>query len=354
MRQPSLFDLLKTHDSMTDRPPSDELEVYSYFAGAGGFCTGAAQAGCRVVYACDSCPLALETHRRNHPQTQHQCLVLPCQEAEDRLPRDGRRFHVHCSPPCTKFSQINRSNVVRGNRGAQGLSNAVDLIEWSFDMMLGSQCTSWSLEQVHEPEVVAIVERVRARHPQRVAYTAVDMRMLGVPQTRTRLLAAPPKLLAQLLRKRCKSRIRSVRQTLPMPRGTHLHSGCSTKERRVRSARTAGETKYVYTHLEPAARWAANSRPIDQPAYTVRGRHAMSWVTVRDGKAPDHSVLSARELAILQTFPADFKLPTRKFDACLQVGNAVPPLVARLLLEDEVARTTSPSLRRPPKLPRWA
>ena len=46
--------------------------------------------------------------------------------------------------------------------------------------------------------------------------------------------------------------------------------------------------------------------------------------------------MSAQELAALQTFPADYKLPERKQEACLQVGNAVPPLLAQRLLESVV------------------
>ena len=43
--------------------------------------------------------------------------------------------------------------------------------------------------------------------------------------------------------------------------------------------------------------------------------------------------MSAQDLAALQTFPPDYLLPARKQDACLQVGNAVPPLLAQRLLE---------------------
>ena len=102
MKQQSLFDALGVATPLREPPPAGVLEVYDFFAGAGGFSTGAAQAGCRAVYACDSCPLALETHRRNHPLAEHQCLELPSAEAVARLPTDGRRFHVHCSPPCGK------------------------------------------------------------------------------------------------------------------------------------------------------------------------------------------------------------------------------------------------------------
>lgn len=351
MRQPSLFDLLKKCDSTTNQPPNGQLELYEYFAGAGGFATGAAQAGCRVVYACDSCPLALETHRRNHPTTEHQCVELPSREAVAKLPQDGRRFHVHCSPPCVKLSCINQANVAMSNSGAKGQVAAIDMVEWSLEMMLQSRCTSWSLEQVGERKVRAIVERVRQRYPSRLAYAVINLQKLGVPQTRSRLIAGPPVLIARLLRKCSMARSRSVRDVIVRPRGTHVRSGRSEKGRVRRCIRRTGETRNVYTR----AGWEDNCRPVERPAPTVRGRHAHTWVTMRDNKAVDHTVLSPRELATLQTFPETYKLPVRKFDAYLQVGNAVPPLVAKLLLEEEVAaaRPASPSLRRSQRSPQW-
>ncbi len=289
-----------------------QLELYSYFSGAGGFCTGAAQAGCRVVYACDNCPRALETHRRNHRDTEHQCLTLPSPEAAARLPTDGRRFHVHCSPPCTKFSKICDPNAVKGNASARGRAQAVTLVEWSLALMLGSRCTSWSLEQVPSPEVVAVLERAQRQWPGRVAWARFDLSLLGVPQTRRRLLAGTPRLIARLQRLESKTRRRTARSVLPRPRGTHVRHGWA-----------------------PRRTWSASCAPLDGLVHTVRGRHAHCWVTLRDGEAVDHCVMWPSELAALQTFPKGYKLPLRKFDAYLQVGNAVPPLVAKLLLKKE-------------------
>lgn len=355
MKQQSLFDALGVV-TPPRAPTGGQLEVYDYFAGAGGFSTGAAQAGCRVVYACDSCPLALETHRRNHPSVEHQCLQLPSKQALARLPTDGRRFHIHCSPPCVKLSRINVVNTVAGNVGARGHVAAADMIEWSLEMMLASQCTSWSLEQVGDRAVRAILERVRMRHPKRLAYAVVDLSLLGVPQTRTRLIAAPPALLARLLRKCSAHRVRTVRDAIPRPRGTHVRSGRSIIQVRKRLNPRPGETKWI----NAVAGWADWCSDIQGPAPTVRARHAHTWVTIRGGKAVNHCVLHPKELAALQTFPKGYKLPDRKFDAYLQVGNAVPPLVARLLLEEEAAAPAapaappSPSLRRAVPLPLWS
>lgn len=46
------------------------------FAGAGGFSEGARQAGCRVAWAANHWPEAVDTHARNHPGTEHACQDL--------------------------------------------------------------------------------------------------------------------------------------------------------------------------------------------------------------------------------------------------------------------------------------
>lgn len=307
------------------------LELYEFFAGAGGFSTGAAQAGCKVVYVCDNSASALETHKRNHPGTEHQCAELPNDDAAAKLPTDGRRYHVHCSPPCVRMSKMNAVNVQMGNKGVSGRQGAVNLIEWSLEMMLASQCTSWSLEQVGEREVVQVVERLSKKHPGRIGYAIIDFSELGVPQTRVRLIAASPRLLACLLRKRSAARRQSVRQAIPEPRGTHVRQGQTHKRLGLRTSRKHGQTMYHYRK----ATWSDNCRPISRPAHTVRGGHSHVWVTIEKGKVLRHDVMHANEMAALQTFPPNYKLPKRKNDACVQVGNAVPPLVAKLLLEDE-------------------
>lgn len=47
------------------------------FAGAGGFTTGAAAAGVRMVWAANHWPVAVEWHTANHPDTAHACQVRP-------------------------------------------------------------------------------------------------------------------------------------------------------------------------------------------------------------------------------------------------------------------------------------
>ena len=52
------------------------MNAVDLFAGAGGFSTGAAMAGCRVVWAANHWRAAVDIHALNHPGTQHACQDL--------------------------------------------------------------------------------------------------------------------------------------------------------------------------------------------------------------------------------------------------------------------------------------
>lgn len=297
-------------------------DVFDLFCGAGGFSTGARAAGYTVAFACDASAEAIETHRLNHPEAVHWRCTLPIETIP--FPTDGRRFHVHASPPCQQFSLMRAQS--EDARDARALRDAGALVRWSIETALASGATSWSLEQVASPRVAAIVEEFRVAHPARVAYGVVRFHLLGVPQTRKRLIAGSPHLVARLLRLQDASRVRGVLAVLPRPRGTHVRH---EKAWAVTTRRRDGRWNYRPVAL------AAGARSVDGPAPTVTVTSGMFWVRkTADGvfKRFKDSQLTVREKAALQTFPPSYRLPPCISTCRRLVGNAVPPLVAELLL----------------------
>ncbi len=338
MLQPSLHQLLGLERPLRAGGPGDGLEVYDFFAGAGGFSQGAVQAGCRVVCALDNDLAALQTHARNHPHTEHRCVELPLRADALPFPTDGRRFHAHFSPPCQKFSTQNAKGRRVGDR-----AGAEDLVVWSVDTALASRASSWSLEQVPSKHVIALLERAKRRHPGRIAYACLDLSELGVPQTRKRLLAGPPALIAHVLRQAARTKRRSIRDAIAKPRGTHIRNSKSWKGER-RDAR--GKRVYI------KAGWGDHCFPIDGLAPTILTR-GINWIT-KPGSYDHRPRLRAFEHAALQTFPPTYKWPEQRALAQAHIGNAVPPLVAEVLMRGARALAPgSPSLRRPPPTLRW-
>ena len=319
MRQLSLRASLGCDEERSACIDNGTIEVWDLFCGAGGFSEGARAAGCRVAFACDSNEEAIKTHRRNHPETVHRCCELPC---ELPLPTDGRLFHLHGSPPCQRFSKINKNKG-----GWRDKTVAVNLVEWYLEYALASRATSWSMEQVPAREVLAVVERVHRKHQSRMSYAVFHFSKLGVPQTRVRLIAGTPRLVAKLLRAAEEQPRCSVRSVIAKPRGTHIRGTATGVGQQAKARVARGDAKYTYKRAE----WNDLCRSVDDLAPTVVGRHALTWVT-GNGEGANRSVLYPSELAALQTFPPGYKLPTNKSQAYLQIGNAVPPLVAELML----------------------
>tara|TARA_Y100000389_G_scaffold104892_1_gene101779 strand:- start:494 stop:1813 length:1320 start_codon:yes stop_codon:yes gene_type:complete len=326
MRQPTLRACLGHADVPIPRAEDGTLEVWDLFCCGGGFSTGAKRAGCTVVYACDAWPDALETYKRNHPQTHTECLELP---APIPFPTDGRPFHVHGSPPCQRFTVMGK----RYNTES-GVETATNLLKWFLDTAVTCGATSWSMEQVSSAETRAIVEAVRKRHPTRVASATIDFYELGVPQHRKRLICGSPALVAHLLRACSAERRRSIRDAIAKPRGTMVRNSDSWTRARLRHDRRPGQSKYAYTKATADDKL----HPLSGPAPTILTNGDVRWWwRDRDGESKI-SVMSARELALLQTFPRNYKLPDSTKLAHKLVGNAVPPLVAELLLRADGPR----------------
>lgn len=297
-----------------------KLEVYDLFCGAGGFSTGAAAAGCHVAFACDSDENALETHRRNHPTCKHACLTLP----SDRIPfpTDGRRFHVHGSPPCQMFSNQCTLSRKPGDR-----DKPCNLIQWFLETALTCGATSFSMEEVGHPEVVKVVKSVQRRFPGKLAFAVVNFEKLGVPQTRKRLIAGSPELICHLLRKEKTTRRRSVQDAILYPWGTHINNGKNWTDRKLRRNRKPYESKYIYKK----AGWTDNCRPVDQPSPTIVATRSQYWVRVHETRH-DKKQLEVEESAALQTYPLTYKWPENKSFAVRQIGNSVPPLIAETIM----------------------
>ena len=335
MKQPSLHELLlrraSTAGAGADADPSVSsptapLEVYDLFAGAGGFSCGAALAGCRVVFACDVNEAALETHARNHPDATHLCAELPAALPLPTARDADRPFHLHGSPPCQQFSNVNTTK-----RSTEAREGAIDLVEWYLELALNSHATSWSMEQVATHGLVAIVERVRKRHPRRMAYHVFDLARLGVPQSRTRLIAGTPALVARLVRLCGDERVRAVRDVVDTGRATHLRLSKNWEVQRLRHIRKPGQPKYVY-HAPPLTANSNRVRPVSQPAPTVTCSGDLRWVFWDAQGAVHQKRMRVAHAAALQTFPPSYLWPEGVNVAFRQIGNALPPLAAELLL----------------------
>lgn len=314
-------DSLSRHSSSTSSTDVT-VEVFDLFSGAGGFSTGAVMAGAKVVCAYDSDEATLQVHKNNHPYTRHVCRKLPCTELP--FPTDGRQWHLHASPPCQKFSTACTAQRETGDK-----EESLALVEWSLHMALTSGCQTWSLEQVRSKQIIQLLNYYRTKYPTRVAYCVFDFSHLGVPQTRCRIIASTPYVVAALMRMQ-KAQSVVISDAILEPRGTHIQNASYSVNSRNRRVFSAGTSKIV----KQRAVWGEHCRPLHKPCYTILANRGYAWVTVSDdGKSLDHSRLLTKEYAALQTFPDDYQWPANKALALKMIGNSVPPHVAKLIMQ---------------------
>ena len=159
-----------------DRVSKKKIVVVDLFAEAGGFSTGAVQAGAVLALAMDLWNLAMLVHHANHPHTpfiQHELGDLDADLALIRKyvqPYIDMGYHFQFllrSPPCQALSNASSRDP---REGLPMVMHYLDLVE-----ML--QPDSWSMENVVP---------VRRFLPEDIPSVVLDSADFGVPQRRRR------------------------------------------------------------------------------------------------------------------------------------------------------------------------
>jgi len=297
------------------------LTCIDLFSGAGGFSTGAVMAGCRVLWAANHWPTAVQWHAANHPDTEHACQDL--QQAD--------------------FRDAPRHDVLLASPACQGHSPARGKEQPHHD---AQRATAWAVvtcTEVHRPPVV-VVENVPAFASwllfpawcaamnalgYALAPMVLDSADAGVPQQRLRLFVVAT---------RSKHPI-----ALELPQRTHRPAAevidfdagrWSSVDRPGRSPNTlariaAGRRRFGERFLAPyyGSGSGETGRSLDRPIGTLTTR--ARWAVI-DGDRM--RMVSAVEGRALMGLPADYLLPANEATAWHLIGNAVcPPQAADLI-----------------------
>lgn len=297
-----------------------DLRAIDLFAGAGGFSTGAVAAGCRVVWAANHWPAAVETHKANHPGTDHKCQDLQQADWTKVPPHDL----LLASPAC------------QGHTPARGTERP------HHDACRSTAWAVVSALECHRPPL-ALVENVPAFTRWRlypawcsalhalgyaVAPHIVDCADLGVPQHRVRVFLALSRSRAPI--------------TLRLPRHEQVLASAivdfdagrwSPIERKGRAAATLsriarGRAQHGDRFLTAFYGATKGGRGLDRPIGTITTRDR--WAVIDGDRMRMLSVAEARRA---MTFSDSYVLPENSRTAMHMLGNAVPPLAAQRVLE---------------------
>ncbi|GAP37361.1 DNA cytosine methyltransferase [Piscinibacter sakaiensis] len=297
------------------------LTAIDLFAGVGGFSAGATMAGCRVAWAANHWPTAVQWHAANHPDTVHACQDLQQADFRDAPAHDI----LLASPACQGHSPARGKD--RPHHDAQ-------------------RATAWAVvtcAEVHRP-AVAVVENVpefarwvlypawcAAMHAlgYALAPMVLDAADSGVPQHRRRLFVVATRSRHPV--------------ELRMPRREHRPAAAvidlsagrwSPVARPGRSARTlarieAGRRQFGDAFLAPyyGSGSGETGRSLHRPIGTLTTR--ARWAVVRGDRM---RMVSASEGRDLMGLPAGYRLPANEATAWHLIGNGVCPQQAADLL----------------------
>jgi DNA (cytosine-5)-methyltransferase 1 len=366
------------------------------FAGAGGMSLGFEQAGFDVLVAVDNDPVHLATHERNFPLTTTLCadvstvcgaeLLQLARQARRRLPEGGGgRLDIDCifgGPSCQGFSSIGRRDPKDPRNG---------LLEQFARLVEEIRPRSFVIENV--PGLLSpTFARALDRLTERLIYAGyamagdagwieLDAADFGVPQHRKRvfvigvrdgcMLPKPPKRVRRLttvaealddLPNADEFAELAVDDCVELSREQLLEVAANASKYAVRMRKAADgyarPRSWNRSCLTSAARTlhsrAVEKRFADTPtgseetvSRNPRLRADGLSTTLRAGTGRDHGSFSAarpihhqfarvvtvREAARLHSFPDWFRFHVTKWHGFRQVGNAVPPLLARAVAE---------------------
>lgn len=297
-----------------------DVRAVDLFAGLGGFTEGATQAGCRVVWAANHWRAAVDMHARNHPETQHACQDLHQQD----------------------WTQVPAHDLLLASPACQGHTPARGKERPHHDACRSTAWAVVSALECHRPPL-ALVENVPhftkwTLYPAwcaaltslgyAIAPHVVDCADLGVPQHRVRVfivLTHSRHPVELKLRTRPHVAAASIIDFAAGRWSPIARKGRATKTL-ARIAR--GRTQYGRRFLTAYYGATRGGRSLAQPIGTITTHDR--WAVI-DGNRM--RMLTVPEARSAMAFRDDYQLPARASEAMHMLGNAVPPLAARRVIE---------------------
>jgi DNA (cytosine-5)-methyltransferase 1 len=332
-----------------------QLTVVDLCAGAGGVTAGYKAAGLRVVAAADLDPNAIRSYAANHPEVATVMAdllkIAPAQFKRRAGLRTQPDVLTICAP-CQTFSTMSAKN-----RRANDKRNHLVRRVVSFVDVLKPRCVVMENvpQLVRQRRFKTVVGQLRKRK-YGVWFGIVDAAHFGVPQTRRRLVLIAIRGLKDhqvpaltpdhplLCRRVARRTVRQVLDGLVRLRGDKLHTSrkySSMVARRIAAIPHDGGNRHsLPTHLQ----LKCHKRNASKTACgNVYGR--MQW----DDVAPTlttrcttpacgrflhpqkNRAITLREAACIQTFARNYVFEGGYVSKEAQIGNAVPPKLARAI-----------------------
>lgn len=305
------------------------MNVVSLFSGAGGFDLGFSQAGHKIVWANDIWQEAVETYELN--LGKHIVCNDIREIASDEIPTSDI---VIGGFPCQGFSLANTKRSEKDKRNFLYLEFVRIVKDKKPSFFLAENVKG--ILSLGKGKVFEMIIKDFSEIGYEVNYAVLNAADYGVPQTRERVfifgkridvevkIDFPPKPSHQKLngmplfesRKKWIS-VGEALEDIPEPKEKHNLDNHEASKYKLRFNGYIGHRR-----INP-----------DLPFPTITSRGDDKGGVVVHHHPSNLRRISAREAAIIQSFPLDFKFVGAKTSVYRQVSNAVPPKLAKAIAE---------------------
>jgi DNA (cytosine-5)-methyltransferase 1 len=309
---------------------TNEYSFVDLFSGAGGMTQGLVQAGLRPVASVEINPIASATYIKNFPNCHHFSGDINQFDPIEQLNQIGMpEIHlVVGGPPCQGFSVAGKRdpNDPRNHLFRQFIRVVSEIRPWYVVMENVPGIITMQQGAVKE----AIFEAFDAIGYSHISVAIIESANYGVPQIRPRAIFIanrfgmlnpyPKPQLLPYQYKPIESAIDDLPEYTPVPEINHQWTKHSNKYMERIAQVPPGGSLYA-TYVDAFKRQYPG-----QPSMTVKENHGGTHIHPYLNR-----VISAREMARLQTFPDSFIFEGSMKKAMWQIGNAVPPRLAECI-----------------------
>jgi DNA (cytosine-5)-methyltransferase 1 len=298
------------------------------FCGAGGVSCGARRAGLHMKWAFDKSEHAATTYRLNFETAE--CELSDVFSFLTNSDTFLRVDVSHGSPPCQTFSPAHTVESVHDDANSSCIFSCADIIKRSKPRIHTMEETSGLFNSQHRIWFYRVIQDF-LEIGYSVRWSILNCVEYGVPQLRKRLIIiASGYVPGPIVELRHTDIIYRPGETLPpLPQPSH---GPGLRE-----------YSTVHNAISTIPMGAANhdvgaalKRGLDKEPYDAHQQ--VRTITCGGGENNYHPCglrnFTNRELACLQTFPMSYRFGPR--ETRIQIGNAVPPLLAEAFLKEAV------------------
>ncbi len=300
------------------------INAVDLFAGAGGMTAGGTKAGLDVIFAANHNPIAVDTHKQNHPLTVHACQDLH-QINWNTVPAHD---FLLASPACQGHSRASgkHKHTLKGDMSrstAWAVVSALEahkapiaLIENVSDFM------KWNLYPAWIYAIESLGYSIKAE--------ILNSANFGVPQSRERLffILSRSKNPIQPNFELEFEDIQTARTIIDLEDEGHEWSLVSDRVAKTQMRVSNSKKRFGEIHLDAAYGSAKIGRSLDAPLGVVTCVNKHSLV-----KGDRIRPLTIKELIAAQSFDDSYIWPKSKVATKLLLGNAVPPKMAKKVIQ---------------------